>query len=138
VKPSILVDTGPLVAFLHRRDRYHRWAVEQLNRLEPPLLTCESVLAEACFLLQNLHGGGAAVLDLARTELIRVPLRLEDEMKAVRDLMTRYIQIPMSLADACLVRMSEQHPNSVVMTLDRHFRIYRRHGRQAIPLIKPD
>ena len=96
------------------------------------------MLAEACFLLQNLHGGGAAVLDLARTELIRVPLRLEDEMKAVRDLMTRYIQIPMSLADACLVRMSEQYPTSVVITLDRHFRIYRRHGRQAIPLIKPD
>jgi uncharacterized protein len=57
---------------------------------------------------------------------------------ALRRLMTRYATVPMSLADSCLVRMSEIYPKSHVFTLDSDFRIYRRNGRQMIPTIAPD
>ena len=137
MNPTILLDTGPLVAFLHRRDKYHGWAVEELNKLTPPLLTCEAVLSESCFLMQTLQGGSNAVMGLVLTGLIHVPFHLSEELKPIKRLMAHYNSVPISLADACLVRMSEQYSNSVLLTLDGHFRIFRRHERQTIPIIRP-
>lgn len=133
----VLLDTGPLVAFLNRRDQHHAWAVEQLGALRPPLWTSESVLSEACFLLQQVHPGSEAVLALVERGLLRVAFRIAEEHAAVRRLMVKYRDVPASLADACLVRMAEQHSDSVVLTLDGDFRIYRRNGRQVIPLLTP-
>jgi predicted nucleic acid-binding protein len=133
----VLVDTGPLVAFLNRRDRYHRWVSDVLERVAPPMMTCESVLSEACFLLQDVSGGTDAVLELVSRGIVKSVFRLDGEHAAVRRLMTKYSSIPMSLADACLVRMSELERNTVVLTLDTDFRIYRRHRRQAVPTIMP-
>lgn len=138
MKLVTLLDTGPLVAFLHRRDHYHRWAVRQLSIIEPPLLTCEPVLTEACLLMSGLSGGSEAVLELVETGLILVDVRLSDELIPIRKLMVRYANVPMSLADACLVRMSERHAQGIALTLDGHFRIYRKHGRQVIPLLIPE
>ncbi len=135
--PSILLDTGPLVALLHRRDKYHAWAKAQVEQLPAPLLTCEPVLTEACFLLRKLSGGSNAVLELVESGLLEVGLQLPGEITALKKLMARYANVPMSLADACLVRLSEQHAHGVVFTLDGDFRIYRRHGRQTIPTIMP-
>jgi predicted nucleic acid-binding protein len=115
--------------------RHHRWAVEQFGRLEAPLATCEAVLSEACSLLRAFEGGPAAVLELADRGVLELPFVLEDEVAVVKRLLTRYRNLPMSLADACLVRLSELRADSQVMTLDRHFAVYRRHGRQVIPLI---
>ena len=133
----MLLDTGPLVAFLNRRDRYHRWAEARLAEVQPPLKTCESVLSEACFLLRELGGGPDAVMSLVDRGLIAVSLRLADECARVQRLLRRYEDQSMSLADACLVRMSELIPDSAVMTLDADFRVYRRHGRGVIPVIVP-
>ena len=135
---GVLLDTGPLVAFLNRRDRYHIWAKAQLAVIRPPLLTCEAVLSETCFLLRKLDGGTDAVFRLLEREMITVRFRLDEEVQAVRKLMARYGRIPMSLADACLVRMTEQHSGSALLTLDPDFRIYRRHGRQVIPALTPE
>lgn len=128
----VLLDTGPLVAFLSARDRYHEWTKAVLDGIEAPLLTCEAVLSEACFLLRQARGGGDAVLKLVERGLVRVSFRLEADTPSVRRLLGRYSNVPMSLADACLVRMSEQIPEAVVLTLDRDFRVYRRHGRHVI------
>jgi predicted nucleic acid-binding protein len=68
---------------------------------------------------------------------INVTLHLEDELTPIKTLMTRYANISMSLADACLVRMSELHAVGIVLTLDSDFMIYRKHGRQVIPIIMP-
>jgi len=136
VSRRVLLDTSPLVAFFNRRDRHHDWAVEQWGRLEPPLLTCEAILSEAAFLLGR-EGTGAPVLELVARGLVETPFRLQDETSSVARLMARYEDVPMSLADACLVRMSEQLADSQVLTLDRHFTIYRRHGRRTIPTIMP-
>ena len=138
MKQGILLDTGPLVAFLNGRDRYHEWAKAQFADIRPPLWTCEAVLSEACFLLRQSRSGPAAIIELLERSLIELPFRLEVDPRAVRNLLVRYASVPMSLADACLVRMSEAHSNSTVLTLDGDFRIYRRSGRQVIPLRIPD
>jgi predicted nucleic acid-binding protein len=135
---NVLVDTGPLVALLDRRDRYHEWATHQLAGRKPPLLTCEAVLAEASHLLRNVYGGGPALLELVRRRVLTTPFRLDEEVARVAKLISRYANVPMSLADACLVRLAEQDEESAVMTLDSDFRVYRRNGRQVIPIIMPD
>lgn len=135
---KVLLDTGPLVAFLNRHDRYHAWAIEQMAVIEPPLATCEAVLSEACFLLRQLPGGCEAVLKLVQRELLALPFRLENESAQVSKLLARYADVPMSLADACLVRMAELHAESVVLTLDRDFKVYRKSSRQVIPTIMPE
>ncbi|MDF1563776.1 MAG: PIN domain-containing protein [Deltaproteobacteria bacterium] len=132
-----LIDTGPIVAFLNRRDRHHEWARTELSSLRPPLLTCEPVLAEACFLLRNTEGGADAVLELVARDLLRVQFEVAEEIEALRSLMKKYASVPMSLADACLVRATELHKDSTVLTLDEDFRVYRRNRGQAIPVIMP-
>lgn len=132
-----LLDTGPLVAFLNRRDLYHAWAAEQLSAVRAPLLTCESVVSEACFLLRKLEGGVDAVFRLLDRGLVSIALNLADEIPAVRRLLARYRRVPMSLADACLVRLAEIHSESAVLTLDTDFRTYRKNGRQMIPILMP-
>ena len=137
MKPAVLLDTGPLVAFLNRRDRHHAWTVKAFEDLEAPFLTCEAVLSEACFLLQKARDGTAAVMELIARGLIRVPFRFESQAPAVRRLLARYADVPMSFADACLVRMAEQFPSALLVTLDGDFKLYRRNGRQTIPLAMP-
>jgi predicted nucleic acid-binding protein len=132
---AVIVDTGPLVAFLNRRDRYHSWAVEQFGSLPPPLLTCEPVLSEAAYLVRDLNGGPEAVLELVARGVVSPTFRLLEEIAAVKTVVRRYGR---DLADACLVRMSEIHSDCVLLTIDSEFRdVYRRHGRRSIPTRLP-
>jgi predicted nucleic acid-binding protein len=137
VTRTVALDTGPLVALLDRRDRYHRWATEQWADVVLPILTCESVLSEACFLLQHLPRGPAAVLGLVTRGAVKVAYDVGTDVEALSRLMTRYEDVPMSLADACLVRIIERNPATTVLTVDRDFRIYRAQGRRVIPAIMP-
>ncbi len=136
VIPTI-VDTGPLVAFLNRRDSWHTWARDRFAELETPVETCEAVVAEAAFLLRQQPGGADALMALLTRRLIVCTFRLDDSTERVADLMRRYANVPMSLADACLVRMAEERPRAKILTLDSDFRLYRKLGRQVIPLISP-
>jgi len=134
----VLIDTGPIVAYLNGRDRHHAWAVERFQQLRPPLITCEAVLSEAVFLLRSAPGGGDRVMDLMRRGVLAVSFALQEESAAVSALLRRYRSLPMDLADACLVRMSEQHADCLLLTVDSEFRdIYRRNGRQVIPTLLP-
>jgi len=137
VTEAVLVDTGPIIAFLNSRDRYHEWSKEAFADIDAPVLSCEAVLSEACFLLRRARGGGDAVLKLVERGLVRLSFRLEAETGPVRRLLSRYSNVPMSLADACLVRMSEQVTNAVLLTLDRDFKVYRKNGRNVIPTRMP-
>ena len=138
MKQPVLLDTGPLVAFLKAQDQFHPWAVAELDRIVQPILTCEAVITEACFLLKNTPSGESTVLALIADGLIQIPFKLEAEAIAIQSLIARYHSVPMSLADACLVRMSELYPESQVLTLDSDFYIYRKHKNQAIPVISPN
>ena len=135
MKRNIIIDTGPLVAFINARDRYHEWSKDQWARIASPLLTCEAVLSEACFILRETHGGQEIVLELLKRGVLSLPFRMEDSLEQIKWLLKKYSDVPMSLADACLVRMSEIYPDSSVFTLDIDFRIYRKNKRNVIPLL---
>ena len=135
MKRNVILDTGPLVALIDARDRDHEWAIIQWGDIEPPLLTCESVISEACFLLSRIDVTSQTVFDMLSRKAIRLSFHLDENASQISALLRKYSDVPMSVADACLVRMSEQSPNSAILTLDRDFKIYRRHSRQVIPLI---
>ena len=135
---NVLVDTGPLAAWLSVSDSYHNWAKEQFGRLRPPLTTCESVLSEVVFLLHRMGEKGEAVPLLVQRGILQVASVLHSEAPAIATLMRKYAEVPMSLADACLVRLSESIPHAVIFTLDNDFSFYRRRGRSAIPVLMPE
>jgi uncharacterized protein len=133
----MLLDTGPLVAYLYRRDADHDWASEQFRRAETPFISCEPVVTEACFLTARNGQRPTNVTELLARGIVRFGLALKDELGAVRALMERYADVPMSLADACLVRLAEL-TRLPICTLDADFSIYRAHGRQMLDLISPN
>jgi uncharacterized protein len=135
---QILLDTGPLVSFLAWGVQHHAWTCDQWKRLRPPLLTCEPVLTEAAFLLKREGREADPLFALLEREVICVAIDIQEEQAGLRALMHRYRNRPMSLADACLVRLSELNPAAEVFTLDSDFRIYHRHGNKVIPLLIPD
>ena len=132
---SALVDAGFLVALLSRRDANHGWAAAQAPRLPPPWATCEAVLSEASHLLGGL--GTLSFASLLRRGALVCDYRFADDMDAVLKLLAKYADVPMSFADACLVRMTETLNDPVLLTTDGDFRIYRRHGRQIVPCVLP-
>ena len=134
---NVLLDTGPLIALIDRRDQHHAWVAEQFDQILPPLLTCEAVLTEACDLAPRAGRPAEEPLLLLERGVLRLAFDLGDNVGQVSSLMKRYASVPMALADSCLVRMSELVADSVVITLDSDFRIYRRHRRQQIPLLIP-
>jgi uncharacterized protein len=134
---ATIVDTGPLVALLNAREHHHEWVKAQLRQVAPPLLTCEAVFAEAAFLLRRIEDGHVALMALLARQAVRIAFRLDEEHEQVARLMDKYADVPMSLADACLVRMSEARPRARVMTFDSDFRVYRRANRQVVPVTMP-
>ncbi len=133
----VLADTGPLVASLRLRDRHHGWTRTQLASLRGPLLTCEAVLSEAFFLLQTVPKGHDSLAALIDRGVLEVRFDFQDERDATLRLLRKYSDTPMSIADACMVRMSEIHRDASLLTLDQDFVAYRRNGRERIPLIAP-
>jgi len=123
---------------LNKRDRHHSWVRAVLDGVEPPVFTCEAVISEACFLLRHARSGQETVLALLAEDVLRVDFRLADEIVALQGLMGKFASVPMSLADACLVRMTELDTRSTVLTLDKDFKVYRRNRRQTIPTLMPD
>jgi uncharacterized protein len=137
MKRDVLLDTGPLVAFLNAHDRYHDWAISHWAQISPPLLTCEAVISEACFLLRGSKGGQVAVIELIKRGVIHLPVRIDEHLNQITWLLEKYFDIPISLADACMVRMSELYPDSLLFTMDNDFSIYRKYKRQVIPTLLP-
>jgi len=134
---AVLLDTGPWVALLSRNDTHHRWAVAQFRLLSPPLLSCEAVVAETCFLLARSGFDPALALQFIERGVVQLPFVLQEQISAVSALFRRYENVPASLADAALIRLAEINDSPLLLTTDSDFHIYRRHGRQTIPLISP-
>ena len=129
-----IADAGFLVAFANRADLHHEWAVGLAERVSDPLLTCEAVLAEAAFHLQN----SSLVLAMVAEGLVTVSFECSEHLPQLTALATRYADRRPDLADLCLIRMSEIYPRHSVITVDRDdFRVYRRHKRETIPLVCP-
>lgn len=124
MKP-VLLDTGCIVALLDRSEQHHEQCAGIVAELEAPLVTCEPVLAEVCYLLRRLKGAPAAVLQNVERGIFLVPYRLADSAAAVLKLMKKYADVPMDLADACLVDMATSYQTGRILTLDHDFTIYR-------------
>ncbi|MBH8574046.1 PIN domain-containing protein [Nostocaceae cyanobacterium CENA369] len=138
MRKKVLLDTGPLVAFINNRENLHDWTVNEWKKIEPLLLSCEAVITEACSLLRDLYGGEDAIMSLLNTGIIQISFYLSDEIGTVRELLKQYQNVPMSLADACLVRMSELINGSSVLTLDSDFWVYRKNKNEMMDLIIAD
>jgi uncharacterized protein len=133
----VLIDSGPIVAVLRRRDQYHAWARAHFESSDQSFATCEAVISESHFLLQGIPGGAEALDALLERGIISVSFSLTRQLAETVRLIRRYSDVPISLADACLVRMAELEESTVVFTTDADFRLYRRNGRHVIPLIIP-
>ena len=134
---TVLIDSGPIVAVLRRRDQHHAWARAHFESSDQSFVTCEAVISESHFLLEGTPGGAEALYALLERGIINVPFTLAGQLVETVRLIRRYRDVPISLADACLVRMAELDERTVVFTTDSDFRLYRRNGRQVIPLIIP-
>jgi predicted nucleic acid-binding protein len=130
-----VADTGFLVSLLNKRDAHYAWACEQAAAFDPPFDICEAVLSEAFHVLSP--SVGTQLIHLLRRGGFRLSFALEQHQEPVLGLMEKYRDVPMSLADACLVRMTEILSDPLVLTTDSDFRIYRRHGRRVVPCALP-
>jgi predicted nucleic acid-binding protein len=129
-----IADTGLIVAFGNRNDRYHAWALEIARGITELLLTCEAVLAEAAFHLDS----SSYVLSLVRDGMLGVAFDCARNLEQLARLAERCDDRHPDLADLCVIRMSELYPRHVVVTIDENdFRVYRRNKREAIPLLCP-
>lgn len=135
---TVLVDAGPLVALIDPDTREHEWTRDHAMALPRPLLTSEPVLTEAAFLLTRDGFDADALFALADAGIIAVGIEFSRERSALQSLMRKYRNVPMSLADATLVRLSELHRDCHVFTFDADFRIYRHHGSKVIPVLMPE
>lgn len=134
---AVLIDTGPWVALLSRNDTHHKWAIEQFRQLPPLLLSCEAVVAETCFLLKRSGFDPSLALQFIERGVVQLPFVLQEQISSVNSLFKRYENVPASLADAALIRLSEINDSPVLLTTVSDFHLYRRHGRQTIPLVTP-
>ena len=131
-----IADTGFIVAFVNRDDQDHDWASE-IGRgvsIADPLLTCEAVLAEAAFQVES----ASRVIALLQDGFLTIAFDLAENIAEVQALAERYRDRHPDLADLCLIRMSELNGNLPVLTVDeKDFRVYRRNGRDVIPIVCP-
>jgi len=130
---NVIVDASFLVTLLSRRETNHVWADRQALRYPPPWKTCDAVFSET-FHLVDSAGPLAALI---RRGAVAATFNSGDGMGPILALMEKYADVPMSFADACLVRMTEILSNPILLTTDSDFRIYRRHGRQVVPSVMP-
>lgn len=132
---SVIVDASFLIALLNPREPDHAWADRQARQYPPPWKTCDAALSETFFVLGPANAPLLAAL--LRRGAVVPAFRFDETTEAVLTLMQKYADVPMSLADACLVRMTELLADPVLLTTDTDFRVYRRHGRQTVPYILP-
>jgi|ERR1700676_2968842 uncharacterized protein len=134
---AAIVDAGPLIAFLDGAEAHHRWVVEQVKVLDTPLLVCEPVLTETLHILKRRPEAQDMVFELVEDGTLLLAFEIDDHIAALRRLHRKYRDIPMSLADACIVVMAEIHDRHLVFTLDSDFTLYRKHGRVPLEVLRP-
>jgi uncharacterized protein len=132
---NVLVDATFLVALLNRRDTNHAWASSQALSFERPWKTCEPALSEAFYNVGPT--GPLRLIELLGRRAVICAFQLDEHWDDVIALLRKYADVPMSLTDACLVRMTEILSDPILLTTDSDFRIYRRHGRQVVPCVMP-
>jgi predicted nucleic acid-binding protein len=124
VKP-VLLDTGVIVGLLDRSEKRHQACADVVQELEAPLITCEAVIAESCFLLRNLAGAPEAVIENVSAGIFQIAFQLSREAAGVKQVLRKYRDRKIDLADACLIRLADEFGTGDILTLDGDFEIYR-------------
>ena len=124
MKP-VLLDTGVIVALLDRSERLHATCAKAVQETEAPLVTCEAVIAESCYLLRNLAGAAEAVIENVAAGIFQIPFQLSHEAASVRQVLRKYRDRQIDLADACLIRLADEFGTADILTLDGDFAVYR-------------
>jgi predicted nucleic acid-binding protein len=124
MKP-VLLDTGFIVALLDRSENFHKTCAQAVREVEAPLVTCEAVITESCYLLRNLSGASEAVIENITAGIFQVPFQLSRDTAGVKQILRKYKDRKIDLADACLIRLADQFGTADILTLDRDFAIYR-------------
>jgi uncharacterized protein len=132
---NVLVDASFLVALINRQDSNHRWAAAQASAFARPWRTCEPVLSETFYTLGP--PGTPHLIELLRRHALVCSFQINENLDDIIRLLKKYADVPMSLADACLVRMAEILSDPMLLTTDSDFHVYRRHGRQVVPCVTP-
>ena len=131
---AYVLDTGPLIALLNRREQHHAWARTTLDTLNAPVLTCEAVVSEAWFLARRGGGDPQHVLDLLH---ILGAAIVPSWSPRTEELLRRYANRA-SVADAALLALAEAEAGRIVVTTDREdFSLYRIHQRRSVPTLMP-
>ena len=132
-----LVDTGPLVAVFNRADAWHSWAEQTFAAIEESFWTSEAVITEAAWNLGENSPAARELLAAVDASVIRVLPAVADGAARLALLMAKYAR--MDVCDGSLVLLSERFPNGRILTVDfRDFPIYRRFGREPLPLLMPE
>jgi uncharacterized protein len=134
---NVIIDTGPIVSFLNKNDMHHQFVVSEMAELKPPFYTCEAVITECFFLLQRIPSGADTLIKLLNSGKIISTFSYQDHKADVHKLINKYSDIPMSFADACIVRIAEATKRANIFTLDNDFTIYRISGGNKLSLISP-
>ena len=121
----VLLDTGFIVALLDRSESLHKTCARTIREVQAPLVTCEAVITESCYLLRNLSGASEAVIENIAAGIFQIPFQLSRETAAVKQLLRKYKDRKIDLADACLIRLADQFGTADILTLDRDFAVYR-------------
>jgi predicted nucleic acid-binding protein len=124
MKP-VLLDTGVIVALLNRSEKHHAQCVSAIQKLDQPLVTCEAVIAESCYLLRELTGAPEAILENIEQGVFQLPFQLSQSANLVRSIMRKYRDLPADFADACLIHLAEILDTGRILTLDSDFLSYR-------------
>ncbi len=122
----ILADAGPLVALIHASDKHHQECREALASFREPLLTVWPAFTEAMYLLGFSHEAQDALWQILQSDALWMADLGDEDYPRMRELMRKYRDLPMDLADAALVRVAEREDINRVFTLDRRdFQLYR-------------
>ena len=120
---------------LDRDERHHLHCVEAVSDVVGPLATCEAVIAEACHLLRRIRGASEAVIRNVAEGVFQTPVRLADQAGGVEKLLKKYRNMPMDLADACLVDLADRIDSGRILTRDGDFSVYRWRARRQFQLL---
>jgi uncharacterized protein len=124
MKP-VLLDTGFIVALLDRSESFHKTCTHTVREVQAPLATCEAVITESCYLLRNLSGASDAVIDNIAAGIFQIPFQLSRDTAGVKQVLRKYKDRKIDLADACLICLADQFGTGDILTLDQDFAIYR-------------
>ncbi len=133
----VYLDTGPLVAFFSKRDKYHHWAQDQIRDLDSKLVTCEAVITETLFITNNSPKVIAAIQGMMNDGLLTVEPVLQKSFDEIFRIMTKYEDLPASFADVSLIHLYDQQKESKIFTIDSDFLIYRDTKGKPLNLISP-